>query len=153
MLQATEKKRKLDDPLAFMMAGNAYFTLVSKKTEVRFTYRVALKKKASRAVGPFWVSVLTGSDNTRDYTFIGTIFAVGGRAIFRFSKKSHLTHDAKSVVAFEWTTERLTTDGKMPSEVEVYHAGRCGRCGRKLTVPESIESGYGPECIQLIGGA
>jgi len=24
---------------------------------------------------------------------------------------------------------------------------RCGRCGRVLTVPESVESGFGPECI------
>ena len=24
--------------------------------------------------------------------------------------------------------------------------GKCGRCGRKLTVPSSIESGLGPHC-------
>jgi hypothetical protein len=38
--------------------------------------------------------------------------------------------------------------GKTPAEVdlEVWHEGRCGACGRRLTVPESIERGLGPEC-------
>jgi hypothetical protein len=34
---------------------------------------------------------------------------------------------------------------------EVYHEGRCGRCNRKLTVPESIETGLGPECASKLG--
>ena len=29
---------------------------------------------------------------------------------------------------------------------EIQHSGRCLRCGRKLTHPESIETGFGPEC-------
>lgn len=32
------------------------------------------------------------------------------------------------------------------SRLQVWHEGRCGRCGRKLTVPSSIETGLGPEC-------
>jgi len=28
----------------------------------------------------------------------------------------------------------------------LHHEGKCGRCGRKLTVPLSIETGIGPEC-------
>lgn len=35
--------------------------------------------------------------------------------------------------------------------VEIWHEGKCGRCGRQLTVPESIESGFGPECVKMIG--
>jgi hypothetical protein len=31
----------------------------------------------------------------------------------------------------------------------VWHEGSCARCGKKLTVPESIESGFGPECVKL----
>jgi hypothetical protein len=30
--------------------------------------------------------------------------------------------------------------------MELWHEGRCGKCGRALTVPESIESGLGPVC-------
>ena len=28
----------------------------------------------------------------------------------------------------------------------VHHEGKCGCCGRSLTVPESIKRGIGPEC-------
>jgi hypothetical protein len=41
--------------------------------------------------------------------------------------------------------------GALPSGWEFRHEGRCGRCGRTLTVPESIDSGFGPECINLAG--
>ena len=36
--------------------------------------------------------------------------------------------------------------GRMPLTLTVFHDGKCGRCGRKLTVPESIQSGLGPVC-------
>jgi predicted metal-dependent hydrolase len=34
----------------------------------------------------------------------------------------------------------------------VHHEGKCGRCGRLLTVPSSIESGIGPECSKIMRG-
>jgi hypothetical protein len=52
-------------------------------------------------------------------------------------------------VAFAWFWDRLR-NGNLPEQVEVHHEGRCGRCGRALTVPESIESGFGPECINHV---
>ena len=30
--------------------------------------------------------------------------------------------------------------------------GKCGRRNKTLTVPESVESGFGPECIKAIDG-
>ena len=36
--------------------------------------------------------------------------------------------------------------------LEVWHEGRCGRCNRALTVPESIASGIGPECAKHVLG-
>jgi hypothetical protein len=54
------------------------------------------------------------------------------------------------VVLFETVMAHLRAKIKMPN-LEIWHEGRCGRCGRKLTVPESIHNGYGPECIHLIG--
>ncbi len=34
----------------------------------------------------------------------------------------------------------------MPEQLEVWHEGCCGKCGRKLTDAESIARGIGPEC-------
>ena len=29
---------------------------------------------------------------------------------------------------------------------DVHHEGKCGKCGRPLTVPESVKTGLGPIC-------
>ncbi|WP_373093047.1 DUF6011 domain-containing protein [Zhongshania sp.] len=31
------------------------------------------------------------------------------------------------------------------------HAGKCGRCARKLTDPVSISTGFGPHCRSELG--
>jgi hypothetical protein len=130
---------------AFALAGRAVFTAVSP-TGARFTYRIAAKKVCDgRGGGVHFVSVLTGSDNEADYTFIGTIF---GGEVFRASKHSRIDVESKSVQAFGWIWRHRSN----PAPVEVHHEGRCGRCGRTLTVPSSIESGLGPECARMAGG-
>lgn len=129
----------------FLTAGNARLTLVSKKSGTRFTYRVRRPSEDK----PWFVSLLTGPDNEGSYTFFGTLFADGS---FRHSRKSPIGSTAPSVVGFEWLWRHLQA-GSLPESIEAHHEGRCGRCGRALTVPESIESGFGPECIHHIGKA
>ena len=122
---------------SFVLAGNARFTLVSKRTGTRFTYKVN-----SGEAGRSFVSVLTGSDNSNDYQYLGTIFADG---FFFHGTKSGIGRDAKSAKAFAFVWKYLTKC-MLHDEVEVWHEGRCGKCGKVLTVPSSIESGMGPEC-------
>lgn len=121
----------------FALAGKATLTFRSKKTGTRFTYKVTLKDGS-----PAFVSVLTGSDNEGDFTYLGTIFE---GADYKHGKKSRISEAAPSAKAFAWVWERVAR-GVLPEGIEVWHEGRCGRCGRKLTVPESVESGLGPEC-------
>lgn len=120
----------------FILAGNARVTLESVKTGARFTFRVRQKDD-----GFYFVSVLTGSDNEADYTYLGTIR--GGR--YAHGRKSRICAAAPSAKAFEWAWPRLAA-GSVPDGLRVWHEGRCGRCNRPLTVPESIASGLGPEC-------
>jgi len=122
----------------FLLAGNARVTLVSLKTGVRFTYRVFQRDEK----GPHFVSLLTGPDNTASYTFLGTIFEGKG---YRHGRKSPLNDDSPSAKAWAWAWSYLAK-GDMPPSCEVWHEGRCGRCGRLLTVPESISTGLGPIC-------
>jgi hypothetical protein len=123
----------------FALAGNARLTLVSRATGTRFTYRVRRPEEGK----PWFVQVLTGPDNESSYTFFGTIFADGA---FRHSPRASIRPEAPSAGAFTWFWQVLAKDGPLPAGIEVHHEGRCGRCGRALTVPESIESGFGPEC-------
>lgn len=141
----------IEDPAAalrYVLGGQATFTLRSKRTGTRFTYHV--NKSDDGKV--FFVKVLTGADNVNNYQFIGTIFdAATPFPVFRYSRKSRITTGAPSVVAFVWAFSRLAA-GVAPAELEIWHSGSCGRCGRRLTVPESVASGFGPECARLIGG-
>lgn len=130
--------------LKFILGGNAYFTLVSKRTGTRFTYRVSVAKDKPTT---FFVSVLNGPDNWQNYAFFGMIFTDKEQPKFVYSRKSaKVSEDAPSVRAFAWAFEKLQY-GFGHDQLEVYHSGKCGRCGRMLTVPESIASGFGPECI------
>lgn len=126
----------VDAARTFMFAGKAYLTLVSKATGTRFTYRVSTKEDA-----PFFVGVLSGPDNTHDYTYLG--FVPQGGAELVAGKKGR--PDAPSYKAFAWFLQALQA-GVMPTQLEVWHEGLCGRCGRALTVPESIAAGLGPDC-------
>jgi hypothetical protein len=125
----------------FMLAGRSTLTLVSMATGARFTYSV-------RQVGEskvHFVSVLSGPNNGSDYEFVGTIFD-GAR--FAHGSRSRISRDAPSARAFAWAFQHLVR-ASLPPLCEVWHEGRCGRCGRALTVPESIASGIGPVCEGL----
>jgi len=124
--------------LAFLLAGNARVTLVSEKTGARFTYRV----RQPKADGPHFVSVLTGSDNDRDYAFLGTIF---DRGVYRHGRKSRIGEDSPSARAFTYAWDYLARS-EAPPFCQVWHEGTCGRCGRALTTPESLACGIGPKC-------
>lgn len=131
----------------FATAGKAIFTLENSATGRRFTFKV---RKNSRDAGPaFFVSVLTGSDNNSDYTYLGCIFRDGE---YRHGSRSSIGRDAMSAKAFAWFWTTITR-GELPASVTVWHEARCGRCGRRLTVPESVASGFGPECVRLVAAA
>lgn len=132
-----------DQVKRFVLAGNARITIRSTKTGTRFTYRI---RKSDD--GKVWfVSLLNGADNDTSYVFFGLI---RDNRTFVHSRKSSITQDAPSAKAFHWFYHQVLDQGRMPEGLEVWHEGRCGRCARPLTVPESIESGFGPECINYV---
>lgn len=120
----------------FALAGRAILTVENPKTGGRFTYRI-------KAYGHnmWFVSVLSGPDNTADYRYLGTIR--GGT--YRHGRKSKIAEDALSARAFAWLWDRVRR-GRALDPVVVMHDGRCGRCGRVLTTPESVRTGIGPVC-------
>lgn len=122
----------------FMLAGKAIFTAVSKKTGTRYTYKV----KHNEDRNCWFVSLLTGPENSSDYTYMGWI----KDGNFKTTKGSKISDSASSVLGFNWIYQHVSK-GLVLDQVEIFHAGRCGRCGRLLTVPNSILTGYGPECF------
>ena len=132
------------DARVFICAGRAVFTLQGR--EARYTYRVS-KSHESADTGrrPVWfVSLLTGPDNTADYTYMGLLIPDTG-AVYLTSKSSY-TPKSTPVVALRWALDLVWRGLELPAPARLMHVGRCGRCGRALTVPASIDAGIGPEC-------
>lgn len=132
----------------FMVAGKAKLTIVSARTGVRFTYRFSRPAPEPGKQRPIWVSLLSGPDNDSDYQFIGTMWPGLGWS-YRTSPRTKVAPGAPSRVALDWFL-RCVTQGALKG-IEVWHEGCCARCGRTLTVPSSIASGFGPECIAKAG--
>lgn len=130
----------------YVLAGSATLTIKSVATGARFTYHVRvndkLKEGAPPPKGPWWVDLLVGPDNGADFVYLGQVF---GDGIYTHGRKSRIGSDAPGARAFAWLWRQVRA-GELPSTVEVWHEGRCGRCNRKLTVPESIATGLGPIC-------
>ncbi len=123
----------------FMLAGKSIFTVENPETGKRYTFKINYKSSddSSRFTsGIFFVSYLYGPDNTKDYRYIGIITEAGLQ--FKITKKSRPgTH----LEAFKYIWQHTESE-----RFVFYHEGRCGKCGRRLTVPESIDAGFGPVC-------
>lgn len=126
-----------------------------------------------QAPRPIFAAVLTGSDNESDraYSYLGTVWDEGADRRYVHGKKSRIGADAPSAKAAAWVVEKFAdldavllagpagedaadnlADALAPlARVEFFHEGRCGRCGHRLTVPESIETGLGPVCAEKAG--
>ncbi len=130
----------------FVMGGKAIFTVKNPVGEW-YTFRVSRKEASASYPEAWFVSLLTGPDNTASYTYLGMLSPTTGEV--RLTARSLYRDDTKPVMVVRWLLKLLWSGKPLPDGYECYHEGRCGRCGRVLTVPESIESGFGPECVRL----
>lgn len=131
----------IDAARRFVLGGNATMTLRSARTGQWFTYRV---RRDEEDQGLYWVRVLTGPDNEAAYTYLGR-FLRG-----RYYQGRRIGAEAPSARAFQYLA-RCLDENQLPPSLEVFHEGRCGACGRKLTVPESVATGFGPDCAERLG--
>lgn len=153
--------------LLAMLAGEAKVTLVSERTGTRYTFKIskadpkpaasfsAYSASPSAVTGQpapraWFVSLLSGPSNESDFTYLGMISEGFGNQgpSFRLTRKSRMASDAPPVKAISWTLQALYLTGQIPQGLQVWHEGCCCRCGRTLTVPESIATGLGPECAK-----
>ena len=131
----------------FILAGNATFTIVSRKSGDRYTYKVSkVEDRFDKDKFVWFVNLLTGPDNENSFNCIGVLRPNGMfNWTFKRSKK-HQGSTSASIIGFEFFWDYLDQHLALHERIQFFHAGRCGRCGRTLTVPESIQSGFGPEC-------
>jgi len=136
----------------FMLGGNSTFTVSSKTTGQRYTFKASMLKAPKEGENvdrtlPIFVKVLTGSDNENSYSFLGTIWS--DKMVYRTSPKSMFATDNKIQATFDWLFKTLVSTNQTNfDKIEFRHEGKCCVCGRKLTTPESIDSGIGPKCAK-----
>lgn len=137
----------------FITAGKAIFTVQVPAgfDKPHYTYRVKVKPANGDYPETYFVSMLTGPDNYSNYTYLGILNPKTGvvktTAKSKFAPNSFPVRLLNRVLARLWSDEgsKITEAG-----FDLHHEGKCGRCGRRLTVPQSVESGFGPECINLV---
>lgn len=125
----------------FVLAGKAIFTVFSRSGK-HYTYRVTSKESDSGS--KIWfVGLLTGTDNTSDYEYLGVLKESGE---VRLTAKSQHTSESTPVIAIRWAINKLWSGSPIPDGCGIHHEGWCGRCGRMLTDPVSVRTGFGPKC-------
>ncbi len=140
----------IEDIIKYATAGNATLTLKSMKTSTRFTYKIQKPKEINQnSPVKFFVKLLNGPDNHNNYQYMGCIYTNNS---YKLGKKSKITEIAPSHIAFNWFWNHVVKNKHLPdNQIEIWHEGNCCRCGRKLTVPNSVAKGIGPECEKHMG--
>lgn len=102
--------------------------------------------KAGKLKGSRILALLTGPNNSDDYTGFGFVTDQGISLWSRFRN----TGDWAKYAEMLWS---LATEGESSRYYALGYrllaSSLCLRCNRKLTTPESLARGIGPECAQI----
>ncbi len=144
----------------FVLAGKSIFTVEiptsftekHKDCPTQITYRVQHSEANKNYPETWFLQSLTGPDNTKDYSYLGILNSETGQVRLtgrsRWQSDTWVAKIAERVLVCLWKgdEEKIVVGGW-----DVHHEGRCGRCGRVLTTPESCKTGIGPECARIMG--
>jgi hypothetical protein len=138
----------------FVKAGSALFTVkFPQPIQGRTHYTYKVERVDGNYMGKetvtYFVKLMTGSDNTDylSYSYLGIMCSTTGWV--KLTAKSCVKDGAFAYKVIQRVLNRLAkNESFMIADAgwTVMHEGKCGRCGRKLTHPTSIETGIGPEC-------
>lgn len=134
---------------AFLRAGKALFTVSNGKGE-HYTFKVRGREGEwkGRKTMTYFVSVKTHDGGRFPYAYIGLL---NDNGTIKTTAKSKFLPGTREYDVAAWACGVVTNGKMIPDSYEIAHAGKCGRCGRTLTDPASIEHGIGPECRSIMG--
>jgi hypothetical protein len=141
------------NPLALphiFFAGRAVLTFRNTEKETHMTVKVKqLTDKNDRKIKLpiFHVYVSLLGDRQTGYVFAGTIFQ--NSMIFKLHHSVPADSQLGRVMIFVMNAlenPQMLKDKK----VSLLHEGKCFRCCLPLTHPESINTGFGPDCLRYV---
>jgi len=139
MLTLNSKITNKIQDINFFTGGNSIFT-VSNNTGEHYTYKI--RKPKDKDV--FFVSLLISPEI---FSYIG-ILDINEMKV-KTTSKSKYKDESKPLKVINWAIKQIKENKEIPSGYGIQHEGRCCKCGRRLTNPESIELGIGPECRSM----
>ena len=130
----------------FLFAGRALFTVSNPKGE-HYTYRVRGRETewplgSGKKRTSYFLSVKRDGGKW-PYRYIGL---VNDNGTIKLTGKSEFGVGTREYDVARWAMTAVCASRTIPAGYSIQHAGKCGKCGRTLTDPVSIERGIGPEC-------
>lgn len=131
-----------------LTAGHCILTVSNDKGN-HYTYLVEKGDEHPQFGVNWFVKLLTGPDNRSDYTYMGMLPKMHGQPEcgLRLTKKSRYNDESNPVKVFRWAVANIWIGKPFPKGYACHGEGRCARCGRPLTTPESCKRGLGPVCL------
>ena len=130
-------------------AGRSRITLVNtnKGTHVRLKVKEKKERRNGKleGTGRFYVFTSILNDGDTGWDFAGTMFKDSGN--YRLGNAHAKGSQTDRILAF--TAKAINNPSILDEKgVQLFHEGRCCRCGMGLTHPESITIGVGPDCVK-----
>jgi hypothetical protein len=141
----------------FFFGGKAIFTVENTNTGDHVTYKIKITKPTPKFRFPSTLlSQMTGTDNENHYSYVGKVNRkewaerasgkVHPKGSLDLTTGSKFVDGSQQVIRGRWIIDHIVNGKQIPDHLNIRHAGKCGRCGRTLTTPESLNRGIGPEC-------
>jgi len=147
------------------MLFNGTYTVENAETGEHRTFQIKTVQSSPERPNPLAgkriLSLLSGSDNENDYQSFGFVFEASDRLRVAVWKRCLTPAFTAYASLFEKLARVLPDEALPESELldlpygskryNVRLAKRCSRCNRKLTHPDSLVTGIGPECSEKLG--
>jgi len=131
-------------------AGNSTLTFRNSATGTHMTVKVRQakdKEDRKKKLPIFFVNVSLLGDQTTGFIFAGTFFT--DTMTLRLSK--HAPSESQLGKVMTWLFHAVQNPQVLRDKgVTLLHEGRCCRCALPLTHPESINTGFGPDCLEMV---
>jgi len=133
----TEELPRIDDHFD-IRTHNGKITVENTVRGTHRTFRIRTQKEDDKfAPGERILSLLVGPDNSSDYLQIAFVKDDGSVRLWR----KYRTPQYEALVKVLQRPDHYRSLG-----CRYHYEGRCRRCNRTLTTPESVKSGIGPVC-------
>ena len=133
------------DIAKFMVAGKAEFVVEDTRSGSHREYLVSKHRKFDQGIRRWNVLLMHHVDGEKGLGYLGFIT----KGVFNHhSLYSVYDEESDQFTSFDSLFLRVVRGQELPVHLMFHHLGRCSRCGRKLTDPESITRGLGPKCAK-----